>query len=202
MLSQHLHLDTDHAGDAVAAEAGLAYRPLSELRGMLARSYGVYCFAWGLATFAACVVIWQRSVETQGLAQASSLAGLSSYMTAGLLGLASVGAGLRTGWGRVLCLAISATLLCNVAWYVSSPSHWHWNGTSAVMTARFLVGWVGMLAFFGTHELFGSYRVGHAVLKESVELAKEVREQDAVLVEMHAAGQRASARSRRSNRAA
>ncbi|MDF1839563.1 MAG: hypothetical protein P1V35_16965, partial [Planctomycetota bacterium] len=70
-----------------------------------------------------------------GMGQASdlrasvTLAGIGGFMSAVFYAVAGLGAGLRTGWGRFVCIGISAVLIAQVAWYISSPSHWHWNLT-------------------------------------------------------------------------
>ncbi|MDF1839129.1 MAG: hypothetical protein P1V35_14775, partial [Planctomycetota bacterium] len=64
------------------------------------------------------------------------------------------------------------------------------------------VGWLGLVSFVGTDELFGANRVGHAVLKEAVEVAKETKIQEASLLQMHAEGLREASRPRGSGRAA
>lgn len=193
---------SDHAGDAIAAEAGLVYRPLPELKGLLTRSRNVHVFAWGLGAFAVSLGVLHGMGQATDLRDSVTLAGIGGFMSACFYGLAGIGAGLRTTWGRYLCMAISAVLISQVAWYISSPSHWHWNLTSAVMLGRFVVGWMGLVSFVGTDELFGANRVGHAVLKEAVEVAKETSIQEASILQMHAEGLREASRTPDSHRAA
>ncbi len=194
MLPTFSKFSSDHAGDAIAAEAGLVYRPLSELKGMLWRSRNVHLFAWGLGAFAVSLGVLHGMGQATDLRASVNLAGIGGFMSACFYALAGLGAGLRTTWGGYVCMAISAALICQVAWYISSPSHWHWNLTSAIMLCRFGVGWLGLVSFVGTDELFGANRVGHAVLKEAVEVATETKIQEASILKMHAEGLREASR--------
>jgi hypothetical protein len=193
---------SDSAGDAIAAEAGLVYRPLSELKGLLARSRNVHFFAWGLGAFAVSLGVLHGMGHAGDLRDSVTIAGISGFLSACFYGLAGLGAGLRTGWGRFLCIGISAVLLSQVAWYISSPSHWQWNLTSAVMLGRLLVGWIGLVSFVGMHELFGADRLGHVVLKDAVEYAQEAKVQESALLQMHAEGLREASRPQKNTRAA
>ncbi|MBL4770766.1 MAG: hypothetical protein JKY61_06415 [Planctomycetes bacterium] len=202
MFSPFSSYTKDSAGDAIAAEAGLIYRPLHELKGLLARSRNVHFFSWGLGAFAVSLAVLHGMGLAGDLRDSSSLAGIGGFAAAVFYGVAALGAGLRTGWGRFACMVISAALLSQAAWFVSSPSHWSWNLDSAVMLGRFLVGWIGLVSFVGTHELFGSHRIGHAILKDAVEGAQEARIQESNLLDMHAEGLRVASRAKKPTQAA
>ncbi len=194
--------DSDNVSDAFAVESGLIYRPLSELKALLVRSRNVFCFAWGLGAVAVSLTLLHAMGRSGDLSANTSFAGIGGYLGAALFGLAGLGAGLRTTWSRFACLAISAMLLAQAAWYISSPSHWYLNNASAVMLIRFLIGWVGMVSFLGTQELFGSHAISHATLKDALEQAEETRMQEVALLKAQAESQREVHRPKKSTHAA
>ncbi len=174
--------DSSSESDAHAVESGLIHRPVPELEGLLTRSRIVFGFAWALGAFAVSITILHAMGRTGNLSENTSLAGIRGYLGAGLFGILALGAGRRTSWARIGCLVLSAALLAQSAWYVSSPSHWNLNTASMVMLGRFLVGWVGMISFLRTHELFGPHAFSHAILKDALEQAREKRMEETALL--------------------
>ncbi len=186
MFSSLSKTQSDIADEAFAAESGLIYRPISELKGLLVRSRNVSCFAWGLGVISVSLAALHMVGQAGPVGGGANFAGIGGYAGAALFGLAGLGAGLRTTWSRFACLAISAVLLAQSAWYISSPSHWYMNTASAVMFARFLAGWVGMVSFLGTYELFGPHAISPATLKDALEQATDTRMEEAAQIKVQA----------------
>ncbi|MCP5023214.1 MAG: hypothetical protein GY930_15770 [bacterium] len=174
--------ESSSESDAYAVEADLICRPVPELTGLLMRSRIVSVFAWVLGAIAASLTALHSTGQAENLSENVSFFGIGGFPGAMVCGILALGVGWRTSWGRIGCLVLSATLIGLPIWYASSSSHWNWNGASAAMAGRFLVGWIGMIFFFQAWELFGSHAIGQAILKDALEQAREKHMEETALL--------------------